>query len=71
MLKLLYNYVSVMCQHGNSFLYVYSRVPTRHTFPASEVLWVRFVERPSIRPAGLLQGLRKSSSRGSTSLSRS
>ena len=44
----------------------YSRVPTRHTSPASEVLWVRFGER--IRPAGLLQGLlqglRKSLSRG-------
>ena len=56
-----------------SALVLYSRIPTRHTFPASEVLWLRFRER--IRPSGLLQGLlqglRKSSSRGSTFLSRS
>ena len=31
----------------------YSRVPTRHTFPAIEVLWVRFGER--IRPGSAPQ----------------
>ena len=50
-----------------------SRVPTRLTFPVSEVLWVRFGEgiRPSGLLQGLLQGLRKSSSGGGTFPSRS
>ena len=44
---------------------VYSRVPNRHTFPASEVLWVRFGER--IRPGSTLQDSYRGSYRGSES----
>ena len=46
-----------------------SSVPTRHTFPASEVLWVRPGSAPQDFYRGSYRG--KSSSRGGTFLSRS